>query len=186
MAKTTSGPLLALCLCIGMTAVSPVSVAGDDGEEKKDKKESSSKTGKPRVFTNADLEKYSKPSKGRKVVRTPPVAALPPQEEVAPVPPRSSLPVEDLLDAASLPDLEERQQELQELLAYLQAKVAWIKNPFLPQPIPPAGETLLDPSLGGGQELELTRSRAFAVETRLGKVRALIQAGGGGAPAPQP
>ena len=92
----------------------------------------------------------------------------------------------DRLDGASLPELEERQTELEELLTSLKAKVAWIKNPFLPQPIPPAGEKLLDPSLGPGQELELTRSRVFAVEGRLGKIRLLIQSGGSEAPALQP
>jgi len=184
MAKTISGPLLTLCLCLGMMA-SPASVAGDDGQDK-DEKASSSKTSKPRVITNADLEKYSKGGKGRRVVQKTAVVPLPLQEEIAVAPPRSSLPPEDLLDAATLPDLEERRQELETLLTYLKAKEAWIKNPLLPQPIPPAGEKLLDPSLGGGQELLVTRSRAFAVETRLGKIRALLQAGGGGVTSPRP
>ena len=98
----------------------------------------------------------------------------------------ATLPPEDRLDGASLPELEERQRVLQDLLTYLKAKAAWIKNPFLPQPIPPAGEKLLDPSLGPGQELELTRSRVFAVEGRLGKIRLLIQSGGSAAPVLQP
>ena len=183
MAKRTSAARLALCLCLGMTAGNPASVAGAGDTE--DKKESSSKTSKPRVFTNADLEKYSKAGKGRKVVQTPPARVLPLEEEVAPAPPSRGLPVEDLLEA-TLPELEERQRELQELATYLRAKEAWFKNPFLRRPTPTAGETLLDPSISGAQQLQVTRSRIFAVEIRLGRIRALLQSGGSPTPAPQP
>jgi hypothetical protein len=181
----TSAARLALCLCLGMTAGNAASVASPDVQ---DKKESSSKTSKPRVFTNADLEKYSKAGKtgkASKTVQTTPAAVFPPQEEVAAVPPRTSLPVDDLFEA-TLPELEERQRELQELVVYLRAKEAWLKNPFLRRPTPPAGEMLLDPSMGGAQELRVTQSRIFAVDTRMGRIRALLQAGGGTTPALQP
>ncbi len=164
-------------------AVSFTAAAAPEKEDKEDKAEETKKqtaAKKPRVITNADLEKYGKRAtpvsgKPRAQPTTPPVL---PQAQ-PPAPPRSTLPPEDRLDGASLPELEERQAELQARLTFLKAKVAWIKNPFLPQPIPPAGEKLLDPSLGPGQELQLTRSLVFAVEGRLGKIRLLIQFGGG-------
>ncbi len=170
--------LLPLCL-------TPASATEKDEKAAETKKESAAK--KPRVITNADLEKYGKratPVSG--VARAQPTAPPLLPQAPPPAPPRTTLPPEDRLDGASLPELEERQRELEERLTYLKAKVAWIKNPFLPQPIPPAGEKLLDPSLGPGQELEVTRSRVFAVEGRLGKIRLLIQSGGNEAPALQP
>ncbi len=163
--------------------VSFTAAAAPEKEDKEDKAEETKKqtaAKKPRVITNADLEKYGKRAtrvsgKPRAQPTTPPVL---PQAQ-PPAPPRTTLPPEDRLDGALLPELEERQAELQARLTFLKAKVAWIKNPFLPQPIPPAGEKLLDPSLGPGQELQLTRSLVFAVEGRLGKIRLLIQSGGG-------
>ncbi len=178
---TAAAWLVAALLAVG--AVSFTAAAAPDKEEKEDKAEETKKQSaakKPRVITNADLEKYGKRAtpvsgKPRAQPTTPPLL---PQVQ-PPAPPRTTLPPEDRLDGALLPELEDRRTELQGLLTYLKAKVAWIKNPFLPQPIPPAGEKLLDPSLGPGQELQLTRSLVFAVEGRLGKIRLLIQSGGG-------
>ena len=171
---------------LAVAAVSFTAAAAPDKEDKEDKAEETKKQSaakKPRVFTNADLEKYGKrATPARAQARTQPTVPPLLPEAQPPAPPRITLPPEDRLDGASLPELEERQRELQELLTYLKAKAAWIKNPFLPQPIPPAGEKLLDPSLGPGQELQLTRSLVFAVEGRLGKIRLLIQSGGGEAP----
>ncbi len=187
--RSASSRTAAAWLAAALLAVAAVSFTAAAAPEKEDKAEETKKQSaakKPRVITNADLEKYGKratPVSGK----AKPIVAPPLLPEVQPpAPPRTTLPPEDRLDGALLPELEERQTELQGLLTYLKAKVAWIKNPFLPQPIPPAGEKLLDPSLGPGQELQLTRSRVFAVEGRLGKIRLLIQSGGGQAPALQP
>ena len=180
---------------VAILVLLPVSIPAASAPEKEDKEDKAAETKKesaakkPRVITNADLEKYGKratPARGK--ARTQPTAPpfLPEVQPPSTAPPRTTLPPEDRLDGASLPELEERGRELEERLTYLKAKAAWIKNPFLPQPIPPAGEKLLDPSLGPGQELELTRSRVFAVEGRLGKIRLLIQSGGSAAPALEP
>ena len=183
--RTAAAWLVAALLAVAAVSFTAAAAPGKEDKAEETKKGSASK--KPRVITNADLEKYGKraaPVRGvaRAQPTTPPL--LP--EAQPPAPPRTTLPPEDRLDGALLPELEERQAELQGLLTYLKAKVAWIKNPFLPQPIAPAGEKLLDPSLGPGQELQLTRSRVFAVEGRLGKIRLLIQSGGGDVPALQP
>ncbi len=185
---TAAAWLLGAVLAVG--ALSFTAAAAPEKEDKEDKAEETKKQSaakKPRVITNADLEKYGKratPTRGK--ARTQPIVPPLLPEAQPPAPPRTTLPPEDRLDGASLPELEERGRELEERLTYLKAKAAWIKNPFLPQPIPPAGEKLLDPSLGPGQELELTRSRVFAVEGRLGKIRLLIQSGGSQAPALEP
>ena len=190
--RSASSWTAAAWLVVAVLAVAAVSftAAAPDKDGKEDKAEETKKQSaakKPRVITNADLEKYGKrATPARAKARTQPTVPPLLPEAQPPAPPRITLPPEDRLDGASLPELEERQRELQELLTYLKAKVAWIKNPFLKRPIPPAGETLLDPSLGPGQELELTRSRAFAVEGRLGKIRLLILSGGSEAPALEP
>jgi hypothetical protein len=154
----------------------------EKAEEAK-KKESAAKK-KPRVITNADLEKYGKrPRPGqRTIVRPAPAVPLPADPEPPP-PAGRSLPPEDRLDQATLPELEAREVELQALLSYLEAKEAWLRNPLLPAPPPPPGEVFLDPELSGAEEFEQTRSRAFSVRGRLGKVRLLIQSGGSQTPA---
>jgi len=175
---------------LAVAAVSFTAAAAPEKEDKEDKAEETKKQSaarKPRVITNADLEKYGKrTTPARTKARTQPTAPYVLPEAQPPEPARTTLPPEDRLDGSSLPELEERQTELQELLTYLKAKVAWIKNPLLKRLIPPDGEKLLDPSLGPGQELQLTRSRVFAVEGRLGKIRLLIQSGGSAAPVLQP
>lgn len=186
--RTAAAWLVAAVL--GVAAVSFTAAAAPEKEDKEDKAEETKKQSaakKPRVITNADLEKYGKrttPARGKAVTQPTAPYVLP--EAQPPEPARTTLPPEDRLDGSSLPELEERQTELQELLTYLKAKVAWIKNPLLKRLIPPDGEKLLDPSLGPGQELQLTRSRVFAVEGRLGKIRLLIQSGGSAAPVLQP
>jgi len=175
---------------LAVAAVSFTAAAAPEKEDKEDKAEETKKQSaakKPRVITNADLEKYGKrttPTRTKAITQPTAPYVLP--EAQPPEPARTTLPPEDRLDGSSLPELEERQTELQELLTYLKAKVAWIKNPLLKRLIPPDGEKLLDPSLGPGQELQLTRSRVFAVEGRLGKIRLLIQSGGSAAPVLQP
>lgn len=187
---TAAAWLVATVLAVAAVSFTATAAPDKDGKEDKEEKAEEAKKSaakKPRVITNADLEKYGKrttPARGKAVTQPTAPYVLP--EAQPPAPARITLPPEDRLDGASLPELEERQTELQELLTYLKAKVAWIKNPLLKRLIPPDGEKLLDPSLGPGQELELTRSRVFAVEGRLGKIRLLIQSGGGEAQVLQP
>ena len=183
--RTAAAWLVAAVLAAAAVSFTAAASPGKEDKAEETKKQSAAK--KPRVITNADLEKYGKrTTPARAKVITQPTAPYVLPEAQPPEPPRTTLPPEDRLDGSSLPELEERQRELQELLTFLKAKAAWIKNPFLKRPIPPAGEMLLDPSLGPGQELELTRSRVFAVDGRLGKIRLLIQSGGSEAPALQP
>jgi hypothetical protein len=150
-------------------------------EEARKASDEKAKPAKPRVITNADLEKYAKRNKQAPRVQTPPRPAAPPVEGPAepPAPRTPGLPPEELLEAASLPELEDREQELATLVDYLKAKEAWLKNPFLPRPTPPPGEVLLTEGVSGADELQRTRTRIFATEGRLQKVRVLIQAGGG-------
>jgi hypothetical protein len=75
-------------------------------------------------------------------------------------------------------DLRAREEELERLLEYLQAKEQWLKNPLLPAPVPPAGEMLADPAQGSGQQYQTTRTRAGKTETRLLRVRAMLKAHG--------
>lgn len=177
-----------LVVAVFATAASFLSVAAESGEETKkpaSRKESTAK--KVKVITNADLEKYGQRAGGgsAKVVARSTAPWVP--AEVKNSQPRTSLPPEDRLDGASLPELEDRRGELQTLLAYLKAKAAWIRNPFLPRPTAlPPGEVLLDEQLSGAEELRLTQTRLFAVQGRLGKIRLLIQSGGGGAQVLQP
>ena len=131
---------------------------------------------KPRVFSNADLAKYAKkPATPAQPQGVRPSIA--PADPVSPEgrSPRITVPADDL-ENASVPDLEARRQELTELVSFLEKKVAWLKNPFLPRPEPPYGEELLDPSLSGGQEYQLSRSRIVTVRGRLQKVERLLSA----------
>ena len=175
---------------LAVAAVSFTAAAAPEKEDKEDKAEETKKQSaakKPRVFTNADLEKYGQRAGGgsAKVVARSTAPWVPAEVKVSQ--PRTSLPPEDRLDGASLPELEDRRGELQTLLEYLKAKAAWFRNPFLPRPTAlPPGEVLLDEQLSGAEELRLTQTRLFAVQGRLGKIRLLIQSGGGGAQALQP
>lgn len=132
-----------------------------------------------RVFTNADLERYGRPGAVRSPGRTasaPPPAAAP--EADSPVAAAVAIPPEDRIEPVATPDLRAREAELEALLQYLQAKERWLKNPLLPSPAPPAGEQLTDPATGSGRQYESTRIRAAQTETRLLRVRAMLQARG--------
>ena len=63
--------------------------------------------------------------------------------------------------------MEARRGHLLELLAYLDAKLRWMTNPFLRRPIPPEGETFLDPALTTSQEYAKTGRRAEDTRERL-------------------
>ncbi len=191
-----------LMLVVAGWMAGPAAALGDEEKEKKSEPKTSTKEAseskeaeskeaeakesearkKPRVFTNADLAKYAKKSTAKRQVSGKPQALAPPMPPPAADPgtarPRVNLPV-DRLETMSLPDLETRRRELAELLTYLEKKVSWFKNPLQRPPEPPYGEELLDPTLSGGQEFQLTRTRIVAVRGRLQKVESLIHATSG-------
>jgi hypothetical protein len=130
-----------------------------------------------RVITNKDLEKYGEP---RGAAAGPAAAAAPapvPAPAPAPVPEGEILPPEERLDGTVTPEeLVQREAELSELLAYLEAKEFWFKNPLVPAPEPPPGEDLLDAGRSGAEQLRDTRVRIDDTRRRLDTVRALLRA----------
>jgi len=128
-----------------------------------------------RVFTNADLERYRRPVAERLAPPSAPPALAQPREPAAEA---VAIPPEDRSQPVATPELRAREAELETLIAYLRAKEQWLKNPLLPPPTPPAGETLTDAVTAGGQQLDSTRMRAAQNETRLLRVRAMLQARG--------
>lgn len=126
-----------------------------------------------RVITNKDLEKYGKP--GSPAAR--PVTVVPPAAGPAAPPEGEPLPPEERLDGTvTVEELMQREAELAELLAYLEAKEFWFKNPLVPAPEPPPGEDLLDPGRTGAEQLRDTRVRIDDTRRRLDTVRALLRA----------
>jgi hypothetical protein len=99
-------------------------------------------------------------------------------ETEPPVAPADVIAPEDRIEPVATEDLRAREEELGTLLEYLRAKEQWLKNPLLPAPTPPVGEVLADPALGSGQQYKATRTRSAQVETRLLRVRAMLEARG--------
>ena len=135
-----------------------------------------------RVFTNADLEKYGKRPSRPGAPPTPP-GRKPAEKDEPPETARElakEAPPEERPESATMPELDARRLDLEALESYLKSKEEWLKNPFLPPPAPPPGETLLDPALDAAQELERTRAREAETSNRLNKVRMLIRARRGG------
>jgi len=149
-----------------------------------------------RVYTNADLERYGRPREERPPLRSAPAPApavltgpeipaapldLVPAPVTQPEPPPAAaeeVPPEDRIEPVATEDLRAREEELRTLLEYLRAKEQWLKNPLLPAPTPPAGESLTNLDEGSGQQYQATRTRAGQAETRLLRVRALLKARG--------
>jgi len=151
-----------------------------------------------RVYTNADLKRYERPEGTRTPLRAAPLPppttgmepaipaapteALPPPpsetERETPAAAAQAIPPEDRLEAVPTADLRAVRRELESLLQYLRAKEQWLKNPLLPPPAPPAGEALTDPTEGAGQQYQSTRTRTAQTETRLLRVRAMLEARG--------
>lgn len=132
---------------------------------------------RPRVFTNDDLKRYERPG-AKPAPRAPLAAPEPPL--AAPAPDEPLPPAEQRLEQATAEELRAREAELAALLEFLRAKERWLKNPLLPPPAPPAGETLTDPARSGGQQYAETRSRIVDAENRLLKVRVFLEARFGG------
>lgn len=141
---------------------------------------SASQVDKPRVFTNADLERYgaASPSPARKPAA--PGAAPPAPSEPEAPPPEPEAPAEERPGQATVPELLARRTELEERRTYLQAKVNWLRNPLLPAPSPPAGEELLDRTLSGAQVFDRSRSRLTETNNRIIKINQILIAMGAG------
>ena len=152
--------------------------AGESEEGKSDPRASEEKDGdpaeKPRVITNQDLERYGKGDRGQRVAPARSPIPQPPAPAVREIP-KELVPPEDRLETATREEMEGRRADLQVLLAYLEAKIAWLRNPFLRRPSPPGEEALLDPSLTGSQEYKNAQTRAADTRERLERVSGWLQ-----------
>ena len=123
---------------------------------------------KPEVITNKHLEKYGEGDPRRNEWRPPPPEPPPPPAAVVP---RKPVPPEDRPGTTTRLEMETRQAELEALLQFLEAKMAWMKNPFLRRPTPPDDESIVNPSQSTSQQFAETRERAEATRLRLDRVR---------------
>ena len=155
-------------------------------EEPKQEKAAAPKP-KARVFTNADLKRLAESGSGSVTGgsythdRSTPSSAPRPQLEAPPAPPAPVQPQafpEDRPESATVPELQDRLPVLQAEQEYLAAKQRWMRNPLLPQPIPPPGEDLVDKTRTGADQMRDTERRLRMVENRLNRVRALLKAAG--------
>jgi hypothetical protein len=174
--RTTQWPSAAVVIwLVALLMLLPsVAQAGDpekDGEEggSEEAAEPEKKADTPRVITNDDLKKYGSGSNAG--VPVPPTRPVPLPRPKRPEEPVIEVQPEDRLEDAPRPELEARQLELESLLAYLEAKLGWMKNPFLRRPTPPEGEVILDPALSGKQEWDRTYERAQDTRERLERLR---------------